>query len=87
MQLDTKIKRKQNQVEKSLAIIYPKCTKNHARNECPLNNIEVYGICEKNHQTSQRPSIPCSKDMYVKGSEENMEWLSFINQRRQGSPR
>jgi hypothetical protein len=67
MQLDTKIKRKQNQVEKSLAIIYPKCTKNHARNECPLNTMEICGICAIKNKISQCPSLSslmlCAKEL------------------------
>jgi hypothetical protein len=37
MQMDTlQIKKKQEEVEKALAIFFPKCTKRHPRNEFPL---------------------------------------------------
>jgi len=82
MQLDTlKIKRKQEEVEKSLEIFYPKCTNKYAWNECPLNNVEICGIFYKNNKISQYPSLPSLKGV-CQGAKENMEKLWFINQRR-----
>jgi len=42
LQMDTMhIKRKQEEVDKALAIFCPKCTKRHPRNEYLLNSIEI----------------------------------------------
>ena len=35
-----------------MAIFYPKCKQKHPLKECPLNNIEIYKICELEHPTS-----------------------------------
>jgi len=47
LKMDTmQIKRKQEEAERTLVIFYPRCTKRHPRNECPLNFIEVCLVCE-----------------------------------------
>jgi len=49
LQLDTiNIKRKQEEVERALAIFFPRCTRRHLRNECPLNCIDICSVCEEN---------------------------------------
>ena len=63
---------KKEEVEKSLAIFFPKCRKKHVKNEFPLNTVEVCGICEENYATRIWPSLPALKAMF-EGSEENME--------------
>jgi len=45
------IKRKQEEVERELAIFFPKCTRRHPRNQCPLNLIDIGSVCEENHST------------------------------------
>jgi len=44
-----KIKRRQEEAERALAIFYPKCTRRHPRNECPLSVIEVLLVYEENN--------------------------------------
>jgi len=57
LQLDTmNIKRKQEEAERALAIFCPRCTRRHPRNECPLNCIEIFLVCEENHSTDKFPS-------------------------------
>ena len=52
LQMDTMhIKRKKGEVERTLAIFCPRCTRRHPRNECPLNLIEVCSVYEENHST------------------------------------
>jgi len=53
MQMDTlHIKRKQEEAKRALAIFYPRCTRKHPRNECPLHSIEVCVVCEEDHPTN-----------------------------------
>jgi len=59
MKIDTlHIKRKQEEVERALAIFYPRCTRRHPQNEFPLNSIEVCSVCEENHCMGKCPSLP-----------------------------
>ena len=45
LKLDTlNIKRKQEEAEIALAIFYPRCTRRHTRNECPLNCIKIFSV-------------------------------------------
>jgi hypothetical protein len=58
-QLDTmKIKRKQEEENVVLAIFCHQCRKKHPENECPLNVIEICGICTEDHPTNKFPSPP-----------------------------
>lgn len=79
------IKRKQEEAEMALVNFFPRCTKRHPRNECPLNVIEVYSFCEENHATNKCPSLPCLK-VVCQGIEGGLEHLFFINQRRPQGP-
>ena len=84
--MDTmQVKRNQEEAERALAIFFPKCTRKHPRNECPLNVIEVFLVCEENHATDKCPSLPGLKVVY-KGGEIIPEKLCFINQRRPQGP-
>ena len=86
MQMDTlHIKRKQEEVERDLAIFCPRCTRRHPRNECRLNSIEVCSIYEEDHSTDKCPSFPRLKAVY-QGAEEATEPLYFMNQRRPHGP-
>ena len=59
LQLDTmNIKRKQEEAKRALAIFCPTCTRRHPRNECPLNYIKIFSVCEENHSTDKCPSLP-----------------------------
>ena len=65
LQLDTmNIRRKQEEVERALAIFCPRCTRRHPRDECPLNSIEIGLVCEENHSTEKCPSLPGLKVVY-----------------------
>lgn len=70
-QLDTmELKKKWEETELALSIFYSKCGKTHPLRECPLNQIEAYGICEERNSTSQCPFISGLKVVY---QEENGE--------------
>lgn len=65
MQMDTiHIKRKREEAERALATFYPRCTKRHPKNECPLDVIEICSVCEENHSTSKFPSFSGLKSIY-----------------------
>ena len=65
MQMDTlHIERKQDEAERALAIIFPRCTRRNPWNEYPLNSIEVCSVCEENHSTDKCPSLPGLKVVY-----------------------
>ena len=72
-QMDTlEVKQKQLELDKTMAIFYPKCRKKHPKRECPLNSIEECTICELNHATSSCPSFPGLKVVF-QGTGEDME--------------
>ena len=82
MQMDTlHIKRKQEEAKRALAIFFPRCTRRHPRNECPLNSIEVCSVYEEDHSTDKCPSLPGLKAVY-QGAEGVSEQIYYINQRR-----
>jgi Fe-S-cluster-containing hydrogenase component 2 len=57
-QLDTlKLKKKQEE-EVSLEIFCHRCRKKHSEKECPLNAIEICGLCILEHLTSECPNFP-----------------------------
>ena len=42
LKMDTiQVKRRREEAKRALAIFFPRCTRKHPRNECPLNSIEV----------------------------------------------
>ena len=87
MQLDTLlIRRKQEGAKSALVIFYPRCTRKHPRNECPMHSLEVCFICEEYHPTNQCPSLPGIKAAYqrAKGATEP---LYYMNQIRPHGPR
>ena len=51
------IKRKQKEAERALAIFFPRCTRRHPRNECPLNSIEVCLVCEEDYSIDKCHSL------------------------------
>jgi hypothetical protein len=70
-QLDTfQDKRKKEEIDLALAIFCSRCRKKHPLWECPLDNVEVCGICEKNHATKYCPSLPELKAVYQRDNEE-----------------
>ena len=72
-------KHKQAEVEKNLAIFYPRCRKKHSHKECPLDAVQVYAICTKHHSTENCPSLPSLKAIY-KEAEEKSEPMYLLNQ-------
>ena len=87
MQLDTfQIQQKKEEAERDLAIFYPRCMRNHPKNECPLHSVEVCFFCEGTHHTNQCPTLLGFKSMY-QGTEATTEPLYFLNQRRPQGPR
>ena len=73
LQMDTmQIKKKQEETERALAIFFPKCTKRHPINECPLNVIEVFFVCEENHAVDKCPYLQGLKEVYqgIEGGSE-----------------
>ena len=67
-------------------MFFPRCTTKHPRNECLLNVIEVFLVCEENHATKKCPSLPGLKAEY-QGGEAMPEKICFINKRRPQGPR
>jgi len=87
MQMDTlRIRKKQEEAERALAIFCPRCIRKHPRNECPLHSIEVCFFYEEDHPMNQCPSLPGFKAMY-QGAEVAIETLYFMNQRRPHGPK
>lgn len=89
LQMDTmQIKIKLEEEERSLAIFFPRCTKRHPKNECPLNVIEDCLVCEENHAIEKFPSLPGLKVVYQGvGGGVGSEQLFFINQIKPQGPR
>jgi len=87
MQMDTlHIKRKQEEAKRALAIFFPRCTRRHPRNECPLNSIEVCSVCEENHSIDKCPSLLELKAV-CQGAKGVTEHLYYINQKRPHGPK
>ena len=85
-QMDTmQVKRKQEEAERSLAILCPRCTRKHPTNECPLNVIEVFLFCEEDHGTEKCLSLLGLKFLY-QGGEVRLDKLYFINERLPQGP-
>ena len=65
LQMNTiQIKKNQEEEERALASFFPICTKRHLKNECPLNVIEVYLVCEENHTIEKLPYFLGLKVIY-----------------------
>ena len=65
MQMDAlHIKRKQEETERALVIFFPRCTRGHPMNECPLNSIGVRLVCEEDHSIDKCPSLLGLKAVY-----------------------
>jgi hypothetical protein len=64
-----KIKKKQQEENATLAIFCPRCRKRHPEKECPINVIEICGICTEDHPTNEFPSLPGLKSIFKGGGE------------------
>jgi hypothetical protein len=86
-QLDMlKGKQKQEEQEKIFAIWCPSCRKKHGKGECPLNKVQVCGLCTDNHATDDCPRL---KELQATHIEEGqgMESLYYLAPRRPWQPR
>ena len=63
------IKRKQEEENVVLAIFCHQCRRKHPEKECPLNVIEIYGLCIEDHPTNECPSLPRLKAIFKGGGE------------------
>jgi hypothetical protein len=64
-QLDTlKIKQKQEVENVALSVYCPKCRKKNPLRECPLDNIQICGICAGNQATKKCPYLQGIKATY-----------------------
>ena len=50
--------------DEALAILCSHCEKKHPIKNCPLNEISVCGVCTKNHETDDCPSLPGLQPIY-----------------------
>ena len=75
----------QDQQDQALSIFCPICRKKHPLKECPLNTVEICGLCTSNHKTDDCPRL---KELQAARVEENqsMESLHFMGQRRPWQP-
>jgi hypothetical protein len=81
-QLDTFLENKKKQeVDLVLVVFYSRCRIKHPLRECPLDNIEICGICEQIHDTKSFPSLPKLKEIY-QGDTGEMEQICFMAQKR-----
>ena len=47
----------QDQQDQALSIFCPKCRKKHPLKECPLNTIQICGLCTSNHKIDDFPRL------------------------------
>jgi len=66
------IKQKKDAKKTAMAVFCSKCRDKYAERECPLNTIEVCGICTLEHPTKKCPSLPGLQAIY-KGSVETID--------------
>ena len=67
--------------EKALSIFCSKCRQKHPLRECPLNNVELCGLCEQGHPTNLFPTILKLKAT-MQGNEEEVEQAYFVSQQK-----
>ena len=74
-----KIQEQQDQQDQALSIFFPNCRKKHPLKECPLNIVQICGLCTSNHKTDDCPRL---KELQAARMEENqsMESLYFMGQ-------
>jgi hypothetical protein len=85
-QLDMlKAKQKREEQEKIFSIWCPSCRKKHGKGECPLNKVQVCGLCTDNHATDDCPRL---KELQATHIEEGqgMESLYYLAPRRPWQP-
>ena len=50
--------------DEDLDIFCSRCKNKHPVKNCPLNEISVCGVCTKNHETDDFPSLPRLQAIY-----------------------
>ena len=55
--------------DEALAIFCSRCKKKHPIKRCPLNSINVCGVCAEDHTMEDNPSLPGLQAIY-KGANE-----------------
>jgi len=69
-QLNTmKIKTKQEEENATLAILCPQCRKRQLEKDCPINFIEICGLCIEDNPTNNFPSLPRLQSIFKGGGE------------------
>jgi hypothetical protein len=81
-----KAKKKQEEQDQVLAIYCPKCRKKHAPRECPLDKIQVCGLCTDNHATDDCPRLKELQDTHIEEG-QGMESLYYLAPRKTWQPR
>ena len=61
-----------------LGVFFPKCRKKHPLRECPLDKVEVCGLCELENDTKDCPSFPKAKAVF-EASTVDTEKACFIS--------
>ena len=89
MQMDiVQLTMKTKEAEKALVVSCPRCRKKHENNECPLDVVDVCGICADNHPTDKcRFLSPLKVVLRGEGLEGPMEPQFYMNQTRSGPSR
>lgn len=73
--------KKQEEEEQTMSIFCPKCRKKYILRECPLDNIQVCGICIENHSIDNCPNL---KEFQMNLIEElqGIDYLYYMAPRR-----
>ena len=72
----------------ALVVFCPRCRKKYYKNECPLDVVDVCGICADNHPTDKCWFLsPLKAILRGEGSEGPMEPQFYMNQKRSGPSR
>ena len=81
-----KEKQKQAVEDLTLGVFCPRCRKNHPLREFPLDKVEVFQLCELDHDMKECPSLPQVKAVLHAATPE-VESAYFIAQKKPWQPR
>jgi hypothetical protein len=85
-QIDTlKDKKKQEEQDQVLSIFCPKCRKKHALRDCPLDKIQVCGLCTDNHATDDCLKLKEFQATHIEEG-QGMEYLYYLAPRKPWQP-
>ena len=81
-----KANKKKEEQEQALAIFCSKCRKKHPLRECPLDSIQVCGLCTENHSTENCLRL---KELQMNSMEEvpGIEGFYYVAPQRPWKPR